>query len=74
MAQWVKDPACLCGVACSIPSSTQWVRDLVLPQLLHRLQLHLGFDPWPGNFPLLPVWPKMKKKEFPSWHSRNESD
>ena len=30
----------------------QWVRDLVLSLLWH------GFDPWPGNFLILWVWPK----------------
>ena len=28
----------------------QRVKDLVLLQLWHRLQLWRGFDPWPGNF------------------------
>ena len=28
----------------------QWVKDVVLLQLWSRLQLQLGFDPWPGNF------------------------
>ena len=29
---------------------TQWVKDLVLLHLWYRLQLRLGFDPWPRNF------------------------
>ena len=28
MVQWDNDPACLCGIAGSIPSPTQWVKDL----------------------------------------------
>lgn len=31
------------------PHLAQWVKDPVLPQLQHRLQLWLGSDPWPGN-------------------------
>ena len=30
MAWWVNDPACLCGIACSIPGLGQWVKDLAL--------------------------------------------
>ena len=41
----------------------QWVEDLALLQLWCRLQLHLGFDPWPGNFHVLWVRPKKKKKK-----------
>ena len=26
--------------------------------------LWLGFDAWPGNFCMLQVWPKKKKKKF----------
>ena len=46
----VKAKCCLCGGVGSIPSLAQWVRDLVLPQLWHRLQLQVGFNPWSGNF------------------------
>lgn len=28
----------------------QWVKDLGLPQLWHKLQLWYRFDPWPGDF------------------------
>ena len=38
----------------------QWVKDLALPQLWNRLQLQLGFDPWPGN---LHMRHPLKKKE-----------
>ena len=27
----------------------QWVKDLLLPQLRYRLQLRVGFDPYPGT-------------------------
>ena len=33
----------------SIPSLARWVKDPVLLQLWLRLQLQLGFDPWPRN-------------------------
>ena len=33
----------------------QWVKDLAL-SLLWR-----GFDPWPGNFHIPWLWPKIKK-------------
>ena len=39
-----------------------WVKDMALPQLQQRLQLQLGFDPWPGNSYMLWVGFKTKKK------------
>ena len=47
-------PSFLYGGTGLIPSPAQWVKDLVL------LQLWLEFDPWPGNFHMLQVWPKEK--------------
>ena len=50
----------------SIPGLASGLKDPVLPQLW------LGFDTWPGNFPMPQVQPlkkkkkKKKKKEFPS--------
>lgn len=41
---------------------TQWSKDLALPQLWHRLQLWLRFDPWQGNFHMLQLQAKKKKK------------
>ena len=63
MVQWVNDLACLCGGASLIPGPVQWVKDLALPQLWHRLQLSLEFNPWPRNFHML--WMQLKKKKVP---------
>ena len=41
----------------------QWVKDLVLPQLWHRLQLQHGFDPQPRNFHVPQYSQKKKKKK-----------
>lgn len=46
VAQGINDPAYLCEGAGPIPGPVQWVK--VLLQLWHKLQLWLGFDPWPG--------------------------
>ena len=37
VAKWVDDLAYLCGGTGSIPSSMQWVKDLVLLKLWHRV-------------------------------------
>ena len=42
----------------------QWVMDLALPQLQHRSQLQHRFDPWPGSFRMLRVWPKQTNKQI----------
>ena len=44
VTQWVNDPACLCRSASLITSPARWVKDQVLLQLWHRLQLQLGFN------------------------------
>ena len=44
-----------------VPAVEQWVKDPVLPQLWHRLQL--TFDPWPRNFHMLQVQPKNVKNK-----------
>ena len=62
VAQWFNELACLCGGTGSIPSPVQWVKDLSLLQLWHRLQLGLGFNPRPKNFHMLWGQPKRKKK------------
>ena len=42
----------------------QWVKDLVLLQLGHSLQLWLGVSPWTKHFRPRPlVWEKKKKKK-----------
>ena len=33
------------------------LKDLALPQLWHRSQLRLGFNPWARNFHMSGVWP-----------------
>ena len=43
-----------------MPDSVQWVKDLTLLQLWHRLQLWLSFIPWLGNFHTTWVWPTKK--------------
>ena len=51
MAQWVKDLTVVAQVTAEerVQSLTQHsaLMDLALPPLWHRLQLHLGFSPWP---------------------------
>ena len=63
MAQWVKNLTCIYKDASLIFGLTQWLQDLVLPQLWCRLQLWLRFSLWPGNFHMPWVWPK--KNSFP---------
>ena len=41
----------------------QWIKDLALLQLWHRLQLWCGFDPWPWNFHMPQVQPKKFKNK-----------
>ena len=62
MVQWVMNLALSLWQHGFDPSLAQWVKDLVLSQLWHRLQLRLGFDPWIGNLHMLQVRPKKKKK------------
>ena len=38
-----------------------WGKDIALLQLWHRLQLWLGFDPWPRKFHMPQAWPKERK-------------
>ena len=37
LAQWINDPASVCGDAGLIPGPTQWVKDLVFLQLWPQL-------------------------------------
>ena len=62
--EWVKNPT---TVAQIVAQARVWslalcggLKDPVLPQLWHRLQLQIGFDPWPGNFHMPQVWPLKK--------------
>ena len=45
-----------------VPAVVQWIKDLVLSQLWHRLQLLLKCDLWPGSFHMPWVWPKKINK------------
>ena len=63
MAQWIKDPAHLCGIPVRFPGPEQWIKDPVWPQLWHKSQMRLRFNPWPGNFHMPQVWPKEEKKK-----------
>ena len=45
------------------PSKHSELQDPALPQLPHRSQLQLRFNPWPGNFHMPRVRP-LKKKEI----------
>ena len=40
----------------------QQVKDMAFPQLWHRLQMSLRFDPWPRDFHMLQGRPKIKNK------------
>ena len=50
-----------------VPTVTQWVKDLALLQLWHRLQLQLGFHLWTGNLHM-PRVPKKKKSKCKDNH------
>ena len=43
----------------------QWVKDLALLKLWHRLQLRLRFDPWHRNFHTPHVWLRKGTKVIP---------
>ena len=42
VAQWVKNPCCLCEDVASIPGLAQWVKDPVSPQAVVLLPLWCG--------------------------------
>ena len=69
---WVNDPACLRGVAGSIPGLVRWVPDPVLPQLWQRARMQLGFHPWSRNFHTL--WGQPKKGRKKKIHGRLASE
>ena len=61
MVQWVKNLTVVAWVAMEVwVGSPAWgdeLKDLALPHLWHRLQLWLGFSPWPRNFHMPGMWP-----------------
>ena len=61
VAQWINDPACLCGGTSSIPDPAQWVKD---PVFAVAVSCHgqLVFHPWLRKFHMLWVWTKNKKE------------
>lgn len=61
VAQQVKDPAPPPQWLGSDTSPEQWVKDLVLLQLLCRSQLQLRFSPWPRTFICHGIGKKKKK-------------
>ena len=42
----------------------QQVKDMVLLELWHRLQLRCKFNPWPSNFHMPWTWTKKRGKEL----------
>ena len=68
VAPWINDPACLCGVASSIPSRipspAQWVKGPVLTRLRRRWQMRFRFNLWPGEFPYASGAAKKRKCKY----------
>ena len=68
MAQWVKNLIAAAQVAVEgqvrYLAPCSGLKDLVLLQLWCRLQLWLGFGPWPGNFCMQWVRPFKKREEL----------
>ena len=65
--QWIKNPTAVAQVdmEAQVPSLV-WrngLKDPVSPQLCHRSQLRLRFNPWPRNFHMPWVQPLKKKKK-----------
>ena len=60
MAQWINDLAHLSGIASSIPSPAQWVKDPLLLPPWCTLQIQFGFSPWPVIFYVAQVQPEKK--------------
>ena len=44
-----------------VPVVAQWDKDLAVTLLWLWLLQRCRFDPWPGNFCMLGVWPKKQK-------------
>ena len=72
MVQRVKNPTAAALVAAEPwvhpPAWRSGLKDLVLPQLWHRLQLQLRVSPWPQE-PGTSMWQvqPFKKKKVPGW-------
>ena len=68
MVQWIKNQiagAWITAVMGLIPSPVQWVKGSgIATAMVHRLQLWIGFSPWPGNLHMPQVWPKIKNNYF----------
>ena len=62
VAQCLKDLAFLWQHGLD-PWPKQWIKCMALPQLRCRSQLWLRFNPWPGNFHIMWVHQKRKKKK-----------
>ena len=69
VVQWVR--TWQCEHVGSIPSLAQWVKDLAVLQMYHRLQLQLRFDPWPVNTFAMG---KEKKRERKKEERKNEGN
>ena len=59
----ITDPSAVSGCRFD-PLPNAVLKDLVWPQLWHRLQLQLGFDPWSGNHICHRAAEKEKKIEW----------
>ena len=51
---------CLCGSTGLTPGQAQQLKDVELPQLWHRSQLWLRFNPWTKNFHMPRLWQEKK--------------
>jgi len=68
---------CLCGGSILIPGLAQWVKDLVLPQLCHSLQLQLRFYPlaWELSYTVgTAIKKKKERKKGSSHHGAGETN
>ena len=48
-----------------VPTVVQWFKDLLLLQLWHRLQLQLGFNPWPQELSYAVSVSRKREREIP---------
>ena len=71
MAQWDLRHLCSTRMHIRSPNRHSGLNDPALSQLQHRLQLQLGFDPWPGNSLCCGVAKKEKEKKNPEVNVTN---